>query len=131
MTGVFTICVQAKTKTGGKLPPGRSAVKCVKRKPNKSGGPDRVDLLVMIDLVGKLYYVPKKVKKSLFQTVYKLAEKQLAEYKEVFMLFDKDQDGVLSFTELGTAMKTLGQRPSGNSYLLFLELCAESANSFL
>ena len=59
----------------------------------------------------------------LFQSVHKLAEKQLAEYKEVFMLFDKDQDGVLSFTELGTAMKTLGQRPSGNSYLLFIELC--------
>ena len=38
----------------------------------------------------------------------------MAEYKEVFMLFDKDQDGVLSFTELGTAMKTLGQRPSGD-----------------
>ena len=29
------------------------------------------------------------------------------------MLFDKDQDGVLSFAELGTAMRTLGQRPSG------------------
>ena len=40
----------------------------------------------------------------------------MAEYKEVFMLFDKDQDGVLSFTELGTAMKTLGQRPSGKEF---------------
>ena len=57
-----------------------------------------MDLLVMIDLVGTIYYVPKNLKKSLSQTVYKLAEKQLAEYKEVFMLFDKDQDGVLSFT---------------------------------
>ena len=45
--------------------------------------------------------------------MHKLEEEQLAEYKEVFMLFDRDQDGVLSFTELGTAMKTLGQRPSG------------------
>ena len=40
----------------------------------------------------------------------------MAEYKEVFMLFDKDQDGVLSFAELGTAMKTLGQRPSGKGW---------------
>ena len=40
----------------------------------------------------------------------------MAEYKEVFMLFDKDQDGVLSFTELGTAMKTLGQRTSGKEF---------------
>ena len=47
------------------------------------------------------------------QSEHKLEEEQVAEYKEVFMLFDKDQDGVLSFTELGTAMKTLGQRPSG------------------
>ena len=31
---------------------GRTTVKCVKRKPNKSGGgPDKVDLLVLIDLV--------------------------------------------------------------------------------
>ena len=37
----------------------------------------------------------------------------MADLKEVFMLFDKDHDGVLSFSELGTAMKTLGQRPSG------------------
>ena len=45
--------------------------------------------------------------------MHNLEEKQVAEYKELFMLFDRDQDGVLSFTELGTAMKTLGQRPSG------------------
>ena len=42
----------------------------------------------------------------------------MAEYKEVFMLFDKDQDGVLSFTELFTAMKTLGQRPSGLEHIV-------------
>ena len=42
----------------------------------------------------------------------------MAEYKEVFMLFDKDQDGVLSFPELSTAMKTLGQRPSGLEHIV-------------
>ena len=47
--------LQAKGRGGDKLPPGRSDVKCVKRKPNKSGGPDKVDLLVLIDLVS----VPK------------------------------------------------------------------------
>ena len=45
--------------------------------------------------------------------MHNLEEKQVAEYKELFMLFDRDQDGVLSFTELGIAMKTLGQRPTG------------------
>ena len=40
----------------------------------------------------------------------------MAEYKEVFMLFDKDEDGVLSFPELSVVMKSLGQRPSGKIY---------------
>ena len=45
------LCVQTKPQTGGRLPPGRSAPKCVKRMKGKKGGPDRVDLLVLIDLV--------------------------------------------------------------------------------
>ena len=42
----------------------------------------------------------------------------MAEYKEVFMLFDKDEDGVLSFPELAVVMKSLGQRPSGKAAFL-------------
>jgi len=95
-------------KNGGNLPPGRTDVKCVKRKPGRNGGPDRVDLLVMIDL-----------------STLKLVEKQVAEYKEVFMLFDKDQDGVLSFTELGTAMRALGQRPSEQILLKMVRSVSE------
>jgi len=91
-----------------KLPPGRTPVKCVKRKQNKKGGPDKVDLLVMIDL-----------------TAHKLEAEQVAEYKEVFMLFDRDQDGVLSFAELGTAMKTLGQRPSEKVLLKMVRSVSE------
>ena len=37
----------------------------------------------------------------------------MADYKEVFMLFDRDEDGVLSFQELQVVMKSMGQRPSG------------------
>eukprot|EP00090_Calanus_glacialis_P003019 TRINITY_DN12196_c0_g1_i3.p1 TRINITY_DN12196_c0_g1~~TRINITY_DN12196_c0_g1_i3.p1 ORF type:complete len:280 (+),score=99.00 TRINITY_DN12196_c0_g1_i3:33-872(+) len=95
-------------KPGAKLPPGRSAVKCVKRKQNKRGGPDRVDLLVLIDL-----------------SVHNLEDEQVAEYKEVFMLFDKDQDGVLSFAELGIAMKALGQRPSEKILLKMVRSVSE------
>ena len=40
------------------------------------------------------------------------------------MLFDKDQDGVLSFAELGIAMRALGQRSSGNQRLV-LEIDAQ------
>ena len=49
----------------------------------------------------------------MFQSVYKLSKNQIADYKELFLLFDKDENGVLSFAEVGTAMKTLGQRLAG------------------
>lgn len=35
------------------------------------------------------------------------------EFKEAFMLFDKDEDGTISMAELGVVMRSLGQRPSG------------------
>ncbi len=53
-----------------------------------------------------------------FQTEWQLTDEQVAEFKEVFMLFDKDEDGVLTFPELNIVMKSLGQRPTGN-YLKF------------
>ena len=38
------------------------------------------------------------------------------------MLFDRDEDGVLSFQELQVVMKSMGQRPSGERkvYIAFL-----------
>lgn len=36
-----------------------------------------------------------------------------AEFKEVFMLFDKDEDGSITLAELGVVMRNLGQRPTG------------------
>lgn len=35
------------------------------------------------------------------------------EFKEAFMLFDKDEDGTITMAELGVVMRSLGQRPSG------------------
>ena len=46
-------------------------------------------------------------------TFYHLTLSQVAELKEVFMLFDRDEDGVLSFQELQLVMKSMGQRPPG------------------
>ena len=46
-------------------------------------------------------------------TVYKLGTDQVAEYKEVFQLMDRDQDQGLSFHELCFVMRALGQRLDG------------------
>jgi len=37
----------------------------------------------------------------------------ILEFKEAFMLFDKDEDGTITMAELGVVMRSLGQRPSG------------------
>lgn len=41
-----------------------------------------------------------------------LTEEQVAEFKECFSLFDRDGDGTVDTAELGTVMKSLGQRMS-------------------
>uniref|UniRef100_A0A1Y1N1I6 EF-hand domain-containing protein n=1 Tax=Photinus pyralis TaxID=7054 RepID=A0A1Y1N1I6_PHOPY len=52
-------------------------------------------------------------------TEYGLSEDQVAEFKEAFMLFDKDEDGTITMAELGVVMRSLGQRPTG-FYLIAL-----------
>ena len=37
------------------------------------------------------------------------------------MLFDRDEDGVLSFQELQLVMKSIGQRPSGEINIVFFK----------
>lgn len=39
-------------------------------------------------------------------------ENTIAEFKEAFALFDKDNDGTITTTELGTVMRSLGQAPT-------------------
>ncbi|OQR73774.1 calmodulin-like [Tropilaelaps mercedesae] len=43
---------------------------------------------------------------------YGLPEEQVAEFKEAFLLFDKDCDGMITAAELGVVMRSLGQRPT-------------------
>eukprot|EP01029_Cantina_marsupialis_P027956 TRINITY_DN774228_c0_g1_i1.p1 TRINITY_DN774228_c0_g1~~TRINITY_DN774228_c0_g1_i1.p1 ORF type:complete len:152 (+),score=38.61 TRINITY_DN774228_c0_g1_i1:137-592(+) len=41
-----------------------------------------------------------------------LSEEQIAEFKEAFMLFDKDGDGTITTQELGIVLQSLGQHCS-------------------
>lgn len=43
------------------------------------------------------------------------------EFKEAFMLFDKDEDGTITMAELGVVMRSLGQRPTGE-YVHFFSI---------
>ena len=78
------------------------------------------DLIVNIDLV--YMTVTIKTLELPVQDIWCLSKDLVADLKEVFMLFDKDEDGVLTFSELDVVMKCLGQRTSGNfhQYNLFL-----------
>jgi len=80
----------------------------VKGKKGKRSKKETYDLIVNIDL-----------------QEWKLTNEQVAEYKEVFMLFDKDEDGVLSFPELSVVMKSLGQRPSDEELLKMVQDVSE------
>ena len=44
--------------------------------------------------------------------VDQLTEEQIAEFKEAFSLFDKNNDGTITTKELGTVMRSLGQNPT-------------------
>ncbi|XP_052105384.1 calmodulin-beta-like [Mytilus californianus] len=41
-----------------------------------------------------------------------LSEETIAEFKEAFGLFDKDNNGQITSSELGTVMRSLGQNPT-------------------
>ncbi|XP_039296555.1 caltractin ICL1d isoform X2 [Nilaparvata lugens] len=73
-------------------PPAKTAAA---KKNDKKKRHQQYDLVVTIDL-----------------NEYGLTEDQVAEYKEAFMLFDKDEDGQITMTELGVVMRSLGQRPT-------------------
>ena len=65
----------------------------------KRGKPDTIEYLVNIDTVQ-----------------YDISKEQLADFREIFALYDKDGDGILTFTEVTSAMKTAGQRIPGSKY---------------
>ncbi|KAK6019406.1 EF hand, partial [Ostertagia ostertagi] len=46
------------------------------------------------------------------EVIRQLTEQEIEEFKEAFMLFDKDGNGTMSTKELGIAMRALGQNPT-------------------
>lgn len=42
----------------------------------------------------------------------KLTKDQIADFKEAFALFDHNNNGAISATELGKVLRTLGQNPT-------------------
>lgn len=77
----------------------------------------------------------------------KLSETQIAEFKEAFALFDKDGDGNITTSELGSVMRALGLNPTqaelqdmvneidqngnGSACLLLCALCPRSVCSLM
>jgi calmodulin len=43
----------------------------------------------------------------------KFTDEQVAEFKQAFALFDTDGNGYVTTDELGTVMRSLGQKPTG------------------
>ena len=77
------------------------------------------DLIVNIDLVYNIGNINDNVMLAV-QGTLSLTNEVVADLKEVFMLFDKDEDGVLTFSELEVVMKCLGHRTPGNYIKPFL-----------
>ena len=48
-----------------------------------------------------------------FQSQHRLSPLEIVDYKELFLLYDKDEDGILSFSQLCLAIRTLGIRIKG------------------
>ena len=102
-----------------KPPRALSSVKCVKKVRDKNGDV-RHDLKVLFEYVRRFliflhFYVLFVVSFDMFNLFYSqenpqwsLTTEEVLDLKELFMIFDTDQDGVLTFTQLKSVMGTLG-----------------------
>lgn len=49
----------------------------------------------------------------------KFTDEQVAEFKQAFALFDTDGNGFVTTDELGTVMRSLGQKPTRTYFIFF------------
>ena len=60
-----------------------------------------------------------------------LTEVQIAEIKEIFALFDKNSDGLVNTTELGTILRALAHNPTKEEVNnLMMKIDPEKVGSF-
>lgn len=59
-----------------------------------------------------------------------LSEEQTAEFKEVFVVFDKDNDGKISGRELAAVMRSLDQNVSDAELKEMMELVGKDVNGY-
>ncbi|KAK6746969.1 hypothetical protein RB195_000301 [Necator americanus] len=59
------------------------------------------------------------------QVIRQLTEEEIEEFKEAFLLFDKDGNGTISTKELGIAMRALGQNPTEQKVQMLAQLITE------
>ena len=52
-----------------------------------------------------------------FEDELKLSQSEVSDFKEVFLVFDRDVNGLLTFPQVCLAVKTLGIRIRGKQYL--------------
>lgn len=114
---------QPAQKAGAKAPPKggssnknqqkqqKTAQKGEKKAPPKAP-PPKAPPVKKYDKKGKLIQKHYDLTVTIDLSEFGLGEDQVAEFKEAFMLFDKDEDGMITAAELGVVMRSLGQRPT-------------------
>uniref|UniRef100_A0AC35U925 Calmodulin n=1 Tax=Rhabditophanes sp. KR3021 TaxID=114890 RepID=A0AC35U925_9BILA len=60
---------------------------------------------------------PANIMKYSEEIIKQLTPEEIDEFKEAFVLFDKDNSGTISTKELGVAMRSLGQNPTEQEIL--------------
>lgn len=64
------------------------------------------------EIIKQVFYL--LMKRFFFNILFyfKLTLEEIDEFREAFMMFDKDGNGTISTKELGVAMRSLGQNPT-------------------